>query len=67
MTTPVNGMFYIDNLTRDFYLREAGAWVYKGTFGVGAGGGSNIFEGDGPPPAGGDVGQEIIVGTGAPS
>jgi hypothetical protein len=30
MTTLVDGMFYIDNDTDNFYLREAGAWVLKG-------------------------------------
>lgn len=26
----VNGEFYIDNIPDDFYLREAGAWQFKG-------------------------------------
>lgn len=30
-------------------------------------GGSNIFVDDGPPPAGGVVGQQILVGSGAPA
>lgn len=68
MSTIIDGMFYIDNLTKDFYLREAGAWVLKGSLSsTGSGGGSNIFVEDGPPPDGGEVGQTILVGSGAPS
>lgn len=65
-TTIVDGMFYIDNLTGDFYLREAGVWNLKGSLGSGAGGDSNIFVDNGPPPAGGVVGQSILVGDGIP-
>lgn len=68
MSILVDGMFYIDNLTKDFYLRENGVWVLKGSLSsTGAGDGSNIFVDDGPPPAGGEVGQEILVGSGAPT
>lgn len=68
MTAVVNGMFYIDNLTKDFYLREGGVWVLKGSLSsTGASGGSNIFVEGGPPPDGGEVGQSILVGSGAPS
>lgn len=67
MTTPVDGMFYIDNVTHDFYLREDGVWNYKGTFSSGGSGGSNIFVEHGPPPDGGVVGQEILVGSGPPT
>jgi hypothetical protein len=66
--TPINGMFYIDNNTGDFYLREAGAWVLKGSLRAsGSSDGNNIITGSGPPPSGGVVGQAILVGTGAPS
>jgi hypothetical protein len=30
MTTYIDGMFYIDRLNGDFYLREAGHWNLKG-------------------------------------
>ena len=64
----VDGMFYIDDLTKDFYLRQNGAWVLKGSLAGGTGSGSsNIFTGNGPPPSGGVVGQEILVGSGAPT
>lgn len=61
----VDGMFYIDNLTKDFYLRESGVWVLKGSL-AGGGGANNILTGDGPPPSGGEVGQAILVGSGVP-
>lgn len=65
---PADGDFYIDNTNKDFYLHEGGIWVLKGSLAdSGAfGGGSNIFVDDGPPPSGGEVGQEILVGSGAP-
>lgn len=67
MTTLVDGMFYIDNVTGGFYLREGGVWNLKGFFGGGGGGeGSNIFTDFGPPPSGGVIGQEILVGSGPP-
>jgi hypothetical protein len=62
----VNGEFYIDNLTKDFYLREGGVWVLKGSLSDSGGGANNILTGDGPPPEGGEVGQAIIVGSGVP-
>jgi hypothetical protein len=37
----VDGDFYIDNLTQNFYLREAGVWNLKGSLAAAGGGGLN--------------------------
>lgn len=55
----VNGDFYVDNLTGDYYTKIGGLWVLQGNLqGPPGTPGSQIFTGDGvPPPALGSDGD----------
>jgi hypothetical protein len=69
MSTFNNGDFYIDNTNGDFYLRKNNAWVLEGNIrGSGAlSPASPIITGSGPPPVGGQVGEHVLTGVGAPT
>lgn len=63
-----NGGFASDAGNLDLMISIVGPTGPTGADGSGSGtGGSNIFVEEGPPPSGGVVGQEILVGDGAPS
>lgn len=63
-----NGGFASANVQAELMISIVGPTGPTGASGSGSGtGGSNIFVEEGPPPSGGVVGQEILVGDGAPS